>query len=122
MQVGRKVGAEEAKKAGDRERFIAISQDFEVYGVSVVDKGEEGDSCVYRNHEEDSDYAISSSASGPSVGMDTVLFLLIWFEIMCGVHEHQIKGHHHGDESKDGRKEQAKPVKGDIVPERILPH
>ena len=36
------------------------------------------------------------------------------------MHEHQVKGYQYGNEAEDGRKEEAKPVEGDAVPERGL--
>ena len=55
VQVRRNVVAEERKEACNCKSFIAVTNDFEVYGVIVVEVGEEGDDGIDGDHEDDSD-------------------------------------------------------------------
>lgn len=50
--------AHEGEKAGDGKGFVAITYDFEVNGMTVVEVGEEGDGGVYRYHKQDTNNTV----------------------------------------------------------------
>lgn len=49
-----------------------------------------------------------------------LLSLLVWFEVVGRMHEHQIHGHYDRDQAKDGRQEESEAMDSDAMPERVL--
>jgi hypothetical protein len=50
--------AHQCKESGYGKGLITVAENFVIDGMLVVEVGEEGDKCVYGDHEKYSDYAV----------------------------------------------------------------
>jgi hypothetical protein len=58
MQVRGEVVTHQSEEGDNSDSFVAISGDFEIYGMSVICVGEEGNEGVDGNHEQYTDNAV----------------------------------------------------------------
>lgn len=55
MQIGGDIVTEQCEECGNRERFVTVSHDLEIDGMSVIVETEPGNCRIYGHHEEDAD-------------------------------------------------------------------